>query len=112
MRELRGFAQGLLKDAAAVRAGLSLIWRHGPTEGCIHRLKQLTRHAYGRAGVDCWRRRILALSAGAAASSAVRRTLAAGEVWVAPSEMMGGDALDTPRAGGGLWRDDDGAKEG
>ncbi len=38
--------------------------------------------------------------------------MAAGEGLVADSAMMGGDALDTPRAGGGLWRDDDGAKEG
>ena len=67
VRELRGVAQGLLKDEAAVRAGLSRIWSHGPTEGCIHRWKRLTRQAYGRAGVDCLRHRILALSAGAAA---------------------------------------------
>jgi transposase len=67
VRELRGFAKGLLKDEAAVRAGLSLIWSNGPTEGCIHRLKLLKRQAYGRAGVDFLRHRILALSAGAAA---------------------------------------------
>jgi transposase len=67
VKELRAFAKGLLKDAAAVRAGLSLIWSHGPTEGCIHRLTRITRHAYGRAGVDCLRHRILAPSAGTAA---------------------------------------------
>jgi transposase len=65
--ELRGFAKGLLKDEAAVRAGLSLIWSNGPTEGCIHRLKLLKRQAYGRAGVDFLRHRMLAPSAGAAA---------------------------------------------
>lgn len=67
VKELRGFVQGLLKDEAAVRAGLTLVWSHGPTEGCIHRLKLLTRQAYGRAGVDCLRHRILAPSARAAA---------------------------------------------
>jgi transposase len=65
--ELRGFVQGLLKDEAAVRAGLSLIWSNGPTEGFIHRLKLIKRQAYGRAGVDFLRHRILAPSAAAAA---------------------------------------------
>ena len=67
VKELRAFAKGLLKDAAAVRAGLSLVWSNGPTEGFIHRLKLLKRQAYGRAGVDFLRHRILRPSAGAAA---------------------------------------------
>jgi transposase len=67
VKELRAFAKGLLKDEAAVRAGLSFVWSNGPTEGFIHRLKLLKRHAYGRAGVDCLRHRILAPSAEAAA---------------------------------------------
>jgi transposase len=67
VKERRSFAKGLLKDEAAVRAGLSLVWRNGPPEGCIHRLKWLKRQAYGRAGVDFLRHRILAPSAGAAA---------------------------------------------
>jgi transposase len=66
-QELRGFVQGLLKDEAAVRAGLSLVWSNGPTEGFIHRLKLIKRQAYGRAGVDFLRHRILAPSAGTAA---------------------------------------------
>jgi transposase len=66
VKELRAFVKGLLKDAAAVRAGLSLVWSNGPTEGFIHRLKLLTRQAYGRAGVDFWRHRMLAASARAA----------------------------------------------
>jgi transposase len=33
VKELRAFVKGLLKDEAAVRAGLSLIWSNGPTEG-------------------------------------------------------------------------------
>jgi transposase len=67
VKELRAFAKGLLKDEAAVRAGLSLIWSNGPTEGCIHRLKLIKRQAYGRAGVDFLRHRILAPFAGMAA---------------------------------------------
>jgi transposase len=63
VKELRAFAKGLLKDAAAVRAGLSLIWSNGPTEGFIHRLKLTKRQAYGRAGIDFLRHRILPSSA-------------------------------------------------
>jgi transposase len=67
VKELRAFVKGLLKDEAAVHAGLSLVWSNGPTEGCIHRLKLIKRQAYGRAGVDFLRHRILAPSAGTAA---------------------------------------------
>jgi transposase len=67
VKELRAFVKGLLKDAAAVRAGLSLVWSNGPTEGSIQRLKLIKRQAYGRAGVDFLRHRILAPSAGMAA---------------------------------------------
>jgi transposase len=67
VKELRAFVKGLLKDAAAVRAGLSLVWSNGPTEGYIQRLKLIKRQAYGRAGVDFLRHRILAPSAGMAA---------------------------------------------
>jgi len=67
VKELRAFVKGVLKDAAAVRAGLSLVWSNGPTEGFVHRLKLVKRQAYGRAGVDLLRHRILAPSAGAVA---------------------------------------------
>jgi transposase len=67
VKELRAFAKGLLKDAAAVRAGLSLSWSNGLTEGFVNRLKLLKRQAYGRAGVDFLRHRILPPSAGMAA---------------------------------------------
>ena len=52
VKELRAFVQGVLKDEAAVRAGLSLIWSNGPTEGFIHRLTLLKRQAYGRASFE------------------------------------------------------------
>jgi transposase len=65
--ELRGFVRGLLKEDTAVRAGVSLVWSNGPTEGFLHRLQLIKRQAYGRAGVDFLRHRILAPSVGAAA---------------------------------------------
>ena len=67
VKELRAFAKGLLKDAAAVRAGLSLSWSNGPTEGFVHQLHLLKRQAYGPAGVDFLRHRILPPGAGVAA---------------------------------------------
>jgi transposase len=67
VKELRAFVRGLRKDEAAVRAGLALVWSNGPTEGFIHRLKWLKRQAYGRAGVNFLRHRILAPSARKAA---------------------------------------------
>jgi transposase len=58
-RELRGFAEGLKQDEAAVKAALSLEWSNGPVEGQINRLKTLKRQMYGRAGFDLLRRRFL-----------------------------------------------------
>jgi hypothetical protein len=45
VQELRAFVTGWLKDEAAVRAGLSLVWSHGPTAGFIHRLTRRKRQA-------------------------------------------------------------------
>lgn len=57
--ELRRFAQGLLPDIEAVRAGLTLEWSNGQTEGQINRLKTLKRQMYGRAGLVLLRQRLL-----------------------------------------------------
>ena len=57
--ELRRFAQGLLLDEAAVRAGLTLAWSNGQTEGQVNRLKTPKRQMYGRAGFDLLRQRLL-----------------------------------------------------
>jgi transposase len=67
VQKLRAFVTGGRKDAAAGRAGLSLLWRHGPTAGFVHRLTLLKRPAYGRAGVDCLRHRMRATFPGEAA---------------------------------------------
>ena len=44
---------------AAVRAGLTLEWSNGQTEGQVNRLKTLKRQMYGRAGFVLLRQRLL-----------------------------------------------------
>jgi transposase len=61
--ELRTFAAGIKRDQAAVLAALTHNWSQGQVEGQIHRLKLLKRQAYGRAGFDLLRHRVLARSA-------------------------------------------------
>lgn len=58
--ELSRFATGIEHDEAAVRAGLTLPWSNGPTEGSVHRLKMIKRQMYGRANFDLLRARVLA----------------------------------------------------
>ena len=57
--DLARFARKLREDHDAVRAGLTLRWSNGQTEGQITRLKLLKRQAYGRAKVDLLRQRVL-----------------------------------------------------
>lgn len=59
IRELRTFAAGLQRDGDAVRAALSEPYSNGQTEAQIHRLKLLKRQAYGRAGFELLRKRVL-----------------------------------------------------
>jgi transposase len=59
LQELRGFADHLQRDRAAVDAALSLEWSNGQTEGQITRLKLLKRQMYGRANLDLLRLRVL-----------------------------------------------------
>jgi transposase len=56
---LARFAHGLQEDLAAVKAGLTLPWSNGVTEGHIHRLKLVKRQSYGRAGFALLRQRVL-----------------------------------------------------
>jgi len=60
--ELQSFAQGLERDYEAVKAGLTLAWSQGPVEGHVHRLKLIKRQAYGRAGFQTLRKRVLQCS--------------------------------------------------
>jgi transposase len=57
--ELARFAHGLQEDLSAVKAGLTLAWSHGVTEGQVHRLKLVKRQGYGRAGFALLRQRVL-----------------------------------------------------
>jgi transposase len=56
---LARFAQGLQEDLAAVNAGFTLPWSHGPVERQITRLQWLTRQGHGRAGFPLLRQRVL-----------------------------------------------------
>lgn len=55
----KGFADGLQRDFAAVRAALSSRWSTSPVEGQISRLKTIKRQMHGRAGFDLLRHRVL-----------------------------------------------------
>lgn len=59
---LKGFAQKLLSDRAAVVAALSQPWSNGQTEGQVNRLKLIKRQMYGRGSFDLLRARVLAVS--------------------------------------------------
>lgn len=57
--ELQSKAFGLKKDYDAVKAGLTLEWSTGQTEGQVHRLKLLKRQMYGRGSFKLLRKRVL-----------------------------------------------------
>jgi transposase len=59
IEELARFARGLQDDLVAVKAGLTLAWSNGVTEGQIHRLKLVKRQGYGRASFALLRQRVL-----------------------------------------------------
>jgi len=56
---LAGFAEGLKRDLAAVRAALTLPWSTGPVEGQISTLKTTKRTMNGRGDFDLLRHRVL-----------------------------------------------------
>lgn len=53
------FAKRLQEDYDAVKAGVTLPWSNGQTEGQINRLKMLKRQMFGRAGIELLSRRFL-----------------------------------------------------
>jgi transposase len=57
--EVRRFALGLMGDLAAVKAGLTLEYSNGQTEGQVNRLKLVKRTMYGRAKFDLLCQRVL-----------------------------------------------------
>ena len=59
VREIRQFAHKVRQDEAAVRAGCTLPYSNGQTEGKITKLKAIKRSMYGRAKFDLLRQRAL-----------------------------------------------------
>jgi len=60
VKDLRHFAEGLLKDEAAVREAITQPWSNGQVEGQVNRLKNIKRQMYGRAKFELLRIRVLA----------------------------------------------------
>jgi transposase len=57
---LVSFANGIRRDYDAVKAGVTLPYSNGPTEGHINRLKMLKRQMFGRAKLDLLKQRLIA----------------------------------------------------
>jgi len=53
------FANGVVKDEAAVRAAIASPWSNGQTEGQITKLKLVKRQMYGRAKIDLLQARLI-----------------------------------------------------
>ncbi len=53
------FANGVVKDEAAVRAAITSPWSNGQTEGQITRLKLVRRRMYGRGKIDLLQARLI-----------------------------------------------------
>jgi transposase len=58
--ELRGFAEGLVRDWSSVKPAIELPWSNGRAEGHVNRIKLIKRQMYGRAGFDLLRIRVMA----------------------------------------------------
>jgi transposase len=59
IRELQGFVTGVIRDKAAVKAGLTLPGSLGLVEGKVNKLKLIKRMGYGRAAFPLLRQRVL-----------------------------------------------------
>ena len=53
------FANGVVKDKAAVRAAITSPWSNGQTEGQITKLKLVKRQMYGRGKLDLLQARVI-----------------------------------------------------
>lgn len=56
------FANGVIKDKAAVSAAISSPWSNGQTEGQITKLKLVKRQMYGRGKIDLLQARVVGLT--------------------------------------------------
>lgn len=59
LAELQQFANGVKKDKAAVKAGLTWSINNGQVEGQVTKLKLIKRQMYGKAGFALLRQRVL-----------------------------------------------------
>ena len=59
IKEIKGFARGLLADIVAVQNGINLPWSNGPVEGQVNKLKLIKRQMYGRASFELLRKRMI-----------------------------------------------------
>ncbi len=57
--EVRRFAQGVVRDYAAVHAGLTEIYSNGMVEGFVNKIKMVKRVMFGKAGFALLRQRTL-----------------------------------------------------
>ncbi|TDP43585.1 transposase [Zavarzinia compransoris] len=53
------FANGVIKDRAAVTAAITSPWSNGQTEGQITKLKLVKRQTYGRGNLDLLQARVI-----------------------------------------------------
>ena len=53
------FANGIVKDQAAVSAAITSPWSNGQTEGQITKLKLVKRQMYGRGKLDLLQARVI-----------------------------------------------------
>jgi hypothetical protein len=53
------FANGIIKDQAAVSAAITSSWSNGQTEGQITKLKLVKRQMYGRGKLDLLQARVI-----------------------------------------------------
>jgi transposase len=72
LEEIDRFCEGLVRDAGAVTAAVTLPWSNGQVEGQIQRLKLIKRQMYGRAKFNLLRCRVLPYIPGSVGASATR----------------------------------------
>ncbi|WP_352572293.1 transposase [Mesorhizobium sp. M0074] len=56
---IASFANGIIRDRAAVRAAITEPWSNGQTEGQITKLKLVKRQMYGRGKLDLLQARLI-----------------------------------------------------
>jgi transposase len=59
---IASFANGILKDKAAVVAAITSPWSNGQTEGQITKLKLIKRQMYGRGKIDLLQARVIGIA--------------------------------------------------